>query len=472
MSVYLDFLGAAGEVTGSKTILEIDLPHQKKPLRVMIDCGLHQGASDSRAKNWNSCEPDPESVSAIILTHAHLDHSGLLPRYCKGGYRGPIYCTSATAEIGKILLLDAAFLEEETASYARRTGYSRHKNPQPLFTEFDANIAIDLFKPVPRHKWNILAPGVSFQLLQAGHIIGASMVQFAIEISGQTKLVTFSGDLGNERSATMRPPEDLVETDVLILESTYGSRNQPRIPADELLAETITNTVTRKGVVVIPAFAVGRTQEILYMIRQLEDQKAIPIVPVVLDSPMARAATKSFIQHPEDHKLATGFNGGFAAFLPHEFELTHSTNESMATCLRDGPLIVISASGMLSGGRILHHLKSRLPNPKNTVLFVGYQAEGSKGRYLIDHGKNEGRLRIFHEEIPVEAEIRSLENLSAHADQQDLLQWVSRIHRKPARIFLNHGTETSTESLAKALHPIAPEARVTIPRNNSRFKIF
>ena len=460
--VFLEFHGAAGEVTGSRSVLRIGAGtgNNPVPLRIMVDCGLFQGSSDSRAQNWEPTQPRPSDVSAVVLTHAHLDHSGRLPRYCREGYSGPIFCTDGTADLGKILLLDAAFLEEEQAAYARRTGYSRHKNPLPLFTEHDANLAIDHFKVVPRNEWQKLGEDVSFQFLRGGHITGASMVQFAIGTGEISRIVTFSGDLGNERSLTMRPPVDLVETDILVLESTYGSRVQNRRPALEMLGSIIARTIARKGVVVIPAFAVGRTQEILYMIRLLENQKAIPQVPVVLDSPMATAATRTFLQHSEDHQVATSFNGGPDGFLPRYFETTHSSDESMATCMREGPMIIISASGMLNGGRVLHHLKTRLPDPANSVIFVGYQAEGTKGRYLIEQGKEEGHIRIFHAEVPVEAEVESVDNLSAHADQEDLVEWVGRIQRRPKKIFLNHGSKESSEALKTRLEHAFPDIQI------------
>ncbi len=463
MPVYLDFVGAAGEVTGSRTVLRTQGTgnNPPKPFRALVDCGMYQGTSDSRARNWEAIKPGPTEIDAIVLTHAHIDHSGRLPRFCREGYTGSIFCTQGTADLGKILLLDAAFLEEDLAAYARKTGYSRHKPPLPLFTEADANLAIDQFKPVPRNQWQTLNNEVQFQFLRAGHITGASLAQFSIEVEGTKKIVTFSGDLGNHRSITMRPPANLIETDILVLESTYGARVHTRMPGSELLADVIKRTIGRKGVVVIPAFAVGRTQEILFMIRQLEDKKEIPSVPVILDSPMATAATKTFLQHPDDHLIATASDGEPTAFLPRQFETTHSTEESMEACQKDGPLIVVSASGMLSGGRILHHLRTRLPNPKNTVVFVGYQAEGSKGHYLLTEGKVSGSMRIFHSEVPVGAEIVSIDNLSAHADQQDLLEWVGKIQKGPKRIFLNHGTKESADCLAEQLRIRFPTTTVT-----------
>ena len=463
MSVYLDFMGGAGEVTGSRTVLRTNGAgnNPSKTFSTLIDCGLFQGPSDSRARNWEATKPGPTEIAAIVLTHAHLDHSGRLPRFCQEGYAGPIYCTKGTAELGKILLLDAAFLEEEQAAYARKTGYSHHKPALPLFTEADANLAVDQFKQVPRNQWQALNSEVQFQFLRAGHITGASLAQFSIDMNGVKKIITFSGDLGNHRSITMRPPVDLAETDILVLESTYGSRIHTRMPGSALLSDVINRTMDRKGVLVIPAFAVGRTQEILFMIRQLEDNKTIPSVPVILDSPMAAAATKNFLQHPEDHLIEIASNGDATGFLPRQFEATHSTKESMAACLKDGPIIVISASGMLSGGRILHHLRTRLPNPKNTVLFVGYQAEGSKGHYLQNEGKACGRMRIFHTEVPIGAEIASIDNLSAHADQQDLVEWVGRIQKRPQKIFLNHGTKKSADQLADQIRRRFPTIDVT-----------
>jgi metallo-beta-lactamase family protein len=474
MPIHLEFFGAVGEVTGSRSVIEIgdsSALGTTQPLRIMVDCGLFQGPRESKQRNWEATSPRPSTIDKVVLTHAHLDHSGYLPRFYREGYRGQTLCSKGTAELARILLLDAAFLEEEQAAYARRTGYSHHKSPLPLFTEADANVAIDNLQACERNKWIQIATDASVQFLRAGHIIGASIVQFAIQDGDRTRLVTFSGDLGNDRSVTMRPPVDLVETDILVLESTYGARVQNREPPKVALGEIIRRTVARQGVVVIPAFAVGRTQEILYLIRQLEDERAIPSVPVILDSPMAISATQTFLRHPEDHMLASSFNGGVDHFLPKRFDVTRSSDESMGVCMQDGPLIVISASGMLSGGRILHHLKARISNPRNTVLFVGYQAEGTKGRFLLDEGKTSGKMRIFHQELPVEAEIESIETLSAHADQRDLLDWVGRMQRKPSRIFLNHGTVESAKCLAAELSMRFPEILTTPLEGRVRLKI-
>lgn len=444
LKTHVEFYGAAGEVTGSRCILRVGRR------TVLVDCGLFQGVKTTKQKNWEQCcDPPPEKIDAVVLTHAHLDHSGYLPRLWRQGFRGKVYCSVGTADLLGILLLDAAHLEEEQAAYANRTGYSHHSPALPLFTEVDVEEVLKCVVPLPREEWFELFPELSFRFFRAGHIIGASMIQFSIRHNWGTRLLTFSGDIGHDRMTTMRGPDHLVETDYLVLESTYGNRVHPRDPVLDQLGEVAAKTINRGGVLVIPAFAVGRAQELIYLFRLLEDEGRIKPVPVILDSPMASAATRVFRAHPEDHRLGTAFNnGGADAFEPRLFETTTSTDDSMLSCMRDGPAVIISASGMLTGGRILHHLKARLPDARNTILFAGYQAEGTKGRWLQDNYGKVHTMRIHHVETPLEAEVATIASLSAHADYEDLLQWLSRIKRFPRRIFLNHGEGEASVSLA------------------------
>lgn len=457
MTFMLNFLGASGGVTGSRTLLRFD------GYQVLVDCGLFQGPKEVRQKNWDTLLTPDLKVDAIVLTHAHLDHSGYLPRFFAQGWRGPIYCSEGTADLLPIMLRDAAFLEAEFANYANRTGYSHHKPALPLFSIDDVELVIKHITPKKRDEWIQLAPDVSFRLGNAGHIIGACYVQFALTAGNGTKILSFSGDIGHDRSPTMRPPDPISETDALVLESTYGDRLHPRTNIVEEFAKIAKRTFDRGGVLVIPAFAVGRAQEILYIIRLAEDQGLIPSVPVVLDSPMSKIATKVFFDHPEDHKEGAPFASeqGRDRYLPARFTATTSSDESMLMCMKDGPMITISAAGMLNGGRILHHLKARLPSEENTVLFCGYQAEGTKGRTLQDRPGGLEFLRIHHDEVPIEAEIATMESLSAHGDWQDLLEWVKRMTKPPSHVIINHGNPEAMTAMAAHIKEILPRAQVT-----------
>jgi len=445
MWAQIDFQGAVGSVTGSKSLLSFD------GKKYLIDCGLFQGHKLDRAKNWEKPDFDFEKLESLILTHAHLDHSGYVPRLVKLGFRNPIYCSEGTAELCKILWMDAAKLQEEDADYANRSGYSNHKPAFPLYTIDDAEAAVKLLKPCSRNGWIRLGTNISVKFLRSGHIIGSSFLQFSLTQNGQTKLVTFSGDVGNGRLRTLKEPVDLDETDILVIEGTYGNRPQSRKDPKDELGEVLKRVIKRKGVVVIPAFAVGRSQEILYLIRILENEGVIPAVPVLLDSPMSLSATDVFLKHKEDSSIFGIAGDEDFSFFPRFYERVESTDESMMACMREGPMIVISASGMLSGGRVLHHLKKRLPDERNCVLFVGYQAEGSKGRFLQEKGNLEGNMRIHHEVVQVNAEVATISSLSAHGDAQDLMEWISRFRRKPQKIYVNHGSEESTRYFANLI---------------------
>lgn len=411
-----------------------------------------------RQKNWEPLLTNGTKLDGVVLTHAHLDHTGYLPCLYQQGFRGPIYCSEGTADLCKLLLEDAAYLEEELAHFANTSGYSNHKPAKPLFTKQDVERTLPLLRPMSRDEWHILNDKISVRFLQAGHIIGASMVQLSIAGNNGTKLLTFSGDLGHDRSLTMVPPSPLLETQFLVLESTYGDREHPRKDVLEEFAEIARRTLERSGVLVIPAFAVGRAQEILYIIHCLEEQKRIPVVPVILDSPMAEAATKVFMNHPEDHRLGH-LSESAASFLPKNFSSTPTPNDSMLACMRDGPMIVISAAGMLNGGRVLHHLKHRLPDEKNTLLFCGYQAEGTKGRFLQDNIGQIETLRIHHQEVSIDAEIATIQTLSAHGDFRDFIEWFALMKQKPKRVFLNHGNPESMNVFAEKLSAKFPECK-------------
>ncbi len=446
MKATLKFLGAAGTVTGSRTLLD----YHRSPY--LIDCGLFQGPKELRQKNWDPFPVDPHSIKGVLLTHSHLDHVGYLPRFVRSGYSGPIHCSKGSADLLKFMLLDSAKIQEEDAKYANNTGYSHHQPASPLYTKVDAENTLNLIKTWEEDEWLQLENGLSMKPYRAGHIIGARSLLFSFQTSNGPERICFSGDLGHSRMKTLRGPSGPSEAEHLVLESTYGDRLHPKVDPMQLFADCINKTAKRGGVVIIPAFAVGRAQEMLYMIRLLEDQGLIDEIPVILDSPMSSKATVTYLDHPEDHTRGEDFSSKDEKnFLPYHFEATETPDDSMLACLRPGPMIVISAAGMLSGGRILHHLKQRLPDKKNTVLFVGYQAEGSKGRFLQDVGAKTGSLRIHHEEVEVNAEIETLPALSAHGDAEDMLGWLADFRQEPRNIFLNHGDPETARAWGKTI---------------------
>lgn len=389
-------------------------------------------------------------VNGIFLTHAHLDHSGFIPRLYKDGFQGPVICTPGTQALAKLILIDAGYLEEENAKYANKSGYSNHAPALPLFTMQDADACMKYFEPYKRDQWHQFQPDLSFRFLRAGHIIGASIIQFQTMLNQKSFIISFSGDIGHNRSLTMKGPKPIMETDLLILESTYGDRRHPRIDALQKLAEYVHWIIQRQGILIIPSFAVGRAQDLIFHLKVLEDRNMIPEIPIYLDSPMATEATNIFQRMPDDQKTLDAFNdkGGF---LPKKFRATSSARESELISGHTGPMVIISSSGMLSGGRILHHLKRHLPNERNLILFTGFQAEGTKGRWLQDHA-NTDFIRIHHQEIPIKARIETLDALSAHADYEDILEWLKQIRRPPKAIVLNHGSPSSQRALASRIN--------------------
>lgn len=445
-SAKLEFLGAAGTVTGSRTLLTFN-NH-----RILVDCGLFQGHKELRQRNWDPFPVDPQILDCIVLTHAHLDHSGYLPRLVRYGYRGPVYCSEGTADLLQILLLDSAKIQEEDADYANRTGHSHHRPALPLYSREDVEALIPLVKVIPEKDWFKLLPGVGVKLYRAGHIVGARTLMFSLDSGEQSQLICFSGDIGHDRMLTLRGPEAPPECDYLILESTYGNRDHDSRSPLDCLEKVILETTRRRGVLVIPAFAVGRAQEVIYMIRVLENAGRIPKIPVILDSPMSTKATDLFLRYTQEHQLGADFSPKDpSSFYPSLFKAVEGPDESFGACMASGPAIIVSAAGMLTGGRILHHLKSRLPHEENTVLFAGYQAEGTKGRFLQDHGKEYGTLRIHHEEVPVKAHIETMPALSAHGDFNDLYRWMLKLGRAPKKVFLNHGDPDALRAMKEKI---------------------
>lgn len=433
----IQFLGAAKTVTGSRTLISVC----KK--KILVDCGLFQGPRRIRSLNWEDFKGASE-IDAVILTHAHIDHSGYLPKLVKEGFKGPIYCSPATRDLCEIMLLDAAYLQEEDARFASRTKYSRHDPPLPLYETIDAERAIGLLTPLEGDQWHEIFDDVSVRLLRSGHILGSSFVQLMMTEDSMSKTLTFSGDLGNQRQRVIKAPVSLIETDDLVLEGTYGDRLQSRVDPSIMLAECINEVIKNDGVLVIPAFAVGRTQEVLFLIRELEEQGKIAEIPVFLDSPMANEVTDLYLRYPEELNFHLRGKHILSPISTKYFKAVRSTDESMMLCMRNGPMIVISAAGMLTGGRILHHLKARLPSEKNILLFVGFQSEETKGR-LLQNGFP--KIRIHRQEVEVNAKVVTIDGLSAHADTEELIQWVKGIEKKPRRIFLNHGEEPALNAL-------------------------
>lgn len=454
----IQFLGANGVVTGSKTLLTYN-GH-----RILVDCGLFQGPKEIRDQNWAPF-PDAKSIDAVILTHAHIDHSGFLPRLVKEGFRGRVYSTEATQDLCKIMLPDSAYLQEEDAFFANKTKYSHHDPALPLYTHEDAEKALKLFYALPWQKWTELYPGFSFRFIRAGHILGSSLAQISFQKENETKILTFSGDLGNGRSFIIHEPEYISETDYLVMEATYGDRVQDKTNPIEEIGEIIQKVIGRGGTLIIPAFAVGRTQEILYIIHQLEKNGRISKVPVYLDSPMAQNVTQLYLHHQDELKTEVKGDHVFSVLNPYQFHEVTSPDDSMLLCMNTDPKVVISAAGMLTGGRILHHLKAKLPDEKSGVLFVGYQAQGTKG-LLLKNGL--GQIRIHHQNVDVEAEIFSIESLSAHADSNDIIDWMRHLRRKPNQVYLNHG-ETNPLFALKYRIENELQFQVTIPGPGQEF---
>jgi len=458
-SLKLKFLGAAREVTGSKSQVSY------KDKKYLVDCGLYQGDKELRQLNWEDL-PHCESYDAVLITHAHIDHSGYLPRLVKQGFKGPIYCTKATAALISILLSDAAHLELEDAEEANRRGNSSHRPALPLFGLEDVEKVIGLIRTVDRDKWMELTPGLSVQFLRSGHLLGSSFIQMSFD-NGQTrKLLTFSGDLGSDRSNIIKGPVNISESDYLVLEGTYGDKVHKVENIEREIIKVIKHIYDKKGVLLIPAFAVGRTQDLLFLINKLEDDKLIPRVPLYIDSPMALKATQIYSAFKDELKMVEEGHRFITSMEGSHFKAITTPQESRRLSQQSGPMIILSAAGMLTGGRILHHLKTRLPHRSNAVMFVGFQAHGTKGR-LLQNGID--RISIHHEQVNVEAEIRSVEGLSAHADSREIISWLRKFNRLPTKIFLNHGERDPLKALNYRIQKELGVPDVVIPYLGQEF---
>jgi metallo-beta-lactamase family protein len=434
----IQVLGAAGTVTGSKHLVAVN------GRRVLLDCGLFQGLKALRERNWRPFPFDPTALDAVVLSHAHIDHSGALPLLVRRGFAGPIHCTPGTADLLAVLLLDAAHLQEEDAEFANRHRTSKHAPALPLYTTADAQAALALVQPHPYDTPFTVGGDIEVLFRRSGHILGAASV--TVSYGRPERTLVFSGDLGRWGKAILRDPSPVPEADVLLVESTYGDRVHPTGATDEL-ARIVGAIAARDEMLLVPAFAVDRTQELLYVLRALEDEGRVPALPVFIDSPMAIDVTAMYARHPEDHDLEMRrlIEEGASPLATRHLELLRTPEESKSLNDRRGPAIIISASGMATGGRVLHHLTRLLPDPGATVLLVGYQAAGTRGRALQDGAKT---VRIFNQEITVRARIVKLDGFSAHADQAELLRWLRGFTRPPRRTLCVHGEPQAADTFA------------------------
>jgi len=436
----LTFLGAAGTVTGSKHLLELG------NRRVLVDGGLFQGLKELRLRNWAAFPIDPKRIDAVVLTHAHLDHCGYLPRLVAGGFRGRIFCTAGTRDLCTLILPDSAHIQEEDARLANRRGFSKHSPALPLYTELDAARTLTQLQPVGYERPVPVVPGVEAEFLNAGHLLGSAYARMTVG----DKTMLFGGDLGRYDRPVLPDPAPVAEADVLLLESTYGDRLHEPDDGGARLAAIINETVQKGGRLIIPSFAVGRVEELLYWLRLLERTRQIPTLPVYVDSPMAAGALQFYTERCNE--LDPGMRFGerdVCAFGTERMTIVASARESMELVSSSAPAIVIAASGMATGGRVLHHLAAGLPNPNNTVLFVGYQSAGTRGRQLCEGARH---VKIQGQEVPVAARVERLDSMSAHADVGEIMRWLAGFSRAPTITYLVHGEPAALEALGSRIH--------------------
>jgi metallo-beta-lactamase family protein len=442
----LTFLGAAGCVTGSKYLVEA------AGKKLLVDCGLFQGTDDLKQRNWNPLPVDPKTIDYLVLTHAHLDHTGWLPVLVRDGYNKTIYANPATIELTEILLKDSGHLQEEETQDAQKHKWSKHPQPRALYTRDDIDPVLRLLRPMPRNGGFDVSSEFHIESYDAGHILGSSSLELTIHENGKKTVVVFSGDIGRYDQPILNDPVPPVtkQIDVLLCESTYGDREHEAGDPLQVLGDIVNRVVKRGGSIVIPAFAIGRTQTFMYYLRQLENLQQVPKVPVYVDSPMALNATQLYLKHNEDHDLqfARDEQNGGDPLSVHEFHLTRSVEESKAINNVKTPCIIISASGMVTGGRVLHHLAQRLGDARNCVILGGFQAEGTRGRALQEGAKT---LSLYGQMIPVLAEIVEMGQLSAHAGKSELFRWLTGLQVPPKQVYLTHGEPAAAQSLQQAI---------------------
>ncbi len=429
-AMQLQFLGATDTVTGSKYLLRHGKTH------LLVDCGLFQGYKQLRLRNWSPLPIEPAQIDAVILTHAHIDHSGYLPLLARQGFRGKVFCSPATLDLCNILLPDCGYLLEEEAEYLNRHKKSKHSPALPLYTQADAQRCLKLFEPIRYHQAWQPAEGLSATLAPSGHMPGASFVR----LDNGLRSILFSGDIGRPNDLVLAAPSPMTGADYLVVESTYGDRMHKSTDVLLELASVINRTAARGGVVVIPAFAVGRAQSLLYCIHLLKSQGVIHDLPVYLNSPMAASATHVYERHRDELRLTAAQCRAMA----HTAQIVHTPEESRLLNARRGPMVIISASGMATGGRVLHHLKAFAPDKRNTILFAGYQAGGTRGATIVGGAAT---VRIFGEDVPIRAEVARLDSLSAHADAPEIIQWLRGFQSAPRQTFITHGEPAAADAM-------------------------
>ena len=437
----LTFLGAAGTVTGSKHLLDLG-DH-----RVLIDCGLFQGLKELRLRNWAALPIDAAKIDAVVLTHAHLDHCGYLPRLVAQGFKGRIFCTPGTRDLCTLVLPDSAKIQEEDARRANRKGYTKHAPALPLYTSLDAARTLTRLQPVGYERPVPVVHGVEVEFVNAGHLLGSAYAR--LHLGGKT--ILFGGDLGRYDRPILPDPRPVTEADALLVESTYGDRvHGPN--EDSRLAAIIGDCAAKGGKLIVPAFAIGRTEEVIYAIKRLEEQKRIPVLPVFIDSPMASGALQFYSERIDelDPELNHGNAGQrqVSAFYTTRMTIVDTVEQSKAVMASSGPAIVIAASGMATGGRVLHHLAAALPDARNTVLFVGFQAAGTRGRLLCDGAK---QIKMLGQDVSVSAKIERLDSMSAHADANEILRWLKNFMKPPQMTFIVHGEKSAAEALEQRI---------------------
>ncbi len=459
----ITFLGATETVTGSRFKLEVD------GKKVLIDCGMFQGTKENRLKNWEKFPVEPFSFNHIFLTHAHIDHTGYLPKFVKEGFNGSIISTNATSELCKVMLRDSAHIQEEDAKWANKRGFSKHRPAKPLYNGEDAEKTIPLFKPIHYGDHFKLSETTRVKFHDSGHILGASLVDIKTKREGKSRKILFSGDLGRPEIPLLKDPDQVYNVDYLILESTYGDRlHEASEPIDDLV-RIINESIKRNGVLVIPAFSVGRTQTLLYLIRKLEEDKKIPKLPIYVDSPMAIDALKIFNSHIHDFDLSARMEKmqGKDIFYPENLTICRSRQDSQNINRIKSGAIIISASGMATGGRILHHLAQRLPDARNTILLSGYQAFGTRGRAIQEHKES---VKIHGQQVSIKAKVEMIDGFSAHADYNEVLAWLMAFNKPPKKVFIVHGDEEASHSMAQKIRDTYGW-KVVIPKFGESFDL-
>ncbi|MBM4130940.1 MBL fold metallo-hydrolase [bacterium] len=467
--IRLSFHGAAGTVTGSRHLLEA------AGRRVLFDCGLFQGLKELRLRNWAAPGFEPGFLHDLVLTHAHIDHTGWTPRLMQYRFKGAIHATPPTAELLELVLMDAARLQEEDAAFANKKGFSKHQPAEPLYTEMEALAALKLVRSTQYGKWRVLSPAVRFRYRNAGHILGSAFVEVRVGgaqaprdgVNPGELTIVFGGDLGRYGVPLHVDPDPLPPCDVLVVESTYGNKKHEYLPVLEQIRAEFKRTVHKRGVVLIPAFAVGRTQAIALILRELMEEGDLAEVPIHIDSPMAIDATAIYSRHLGDGNLDPGLGAGGSLF-PRQVHLHRTVHESKMLTAMDGPRVIIASSGMMTGGRILHHLVRHLPNPRNLVLLSGYQALGTRGRQLQDGARH---LRMHGQDVAVGARVGAIEGLSSHADADEIMRWVGTCRRPPRRVFVVHGEGDGPAALKARLEAALPGVEVAVPAHGDGFDL-